>query len=139
MFIYSRTFANIITTSQVVGNCFTLFHRSYKKLASMATVSSGFSQTPVIKGSGNDSVSPELSERPFRPNEVLRIRVNFSAMEHTSLNEPVFGQIVVHDSSMAPTVRLKALEIQPGYFYDFFLTKSSSDLLPAPYVTDCLG
>lgn len=35
-------------------------------------------------------------------------------------------------------MRLKNLEIQPGFYYELFLTKSSSDLLPAPYVTDCL-
>lgn len=118
-----RTFANIITTSQPIGNCFTLFHRSYKKVSTMAQIASGYSQSPVLKGATNEPVTIEISERTFSPNEVVRIKVNFTGADYTTLNEPVMGSIIVHDSSVAPAVRLKMLEITPGHYYDFFLTK----------------
>lgn len=72
-------FANVITTAQAIGNCFTLFHRSFTKLSSDVSVKAGLSQSPVVKGAANQPVDTEISQKPFRPNEVFRIKVSHIA------------------------------------------------------------
>ena len=34
--------------------------------------------------------------------------------EYTTLNEPVMGTIIIHDTKEAPAVRLRSLDIKPG-------------------------
>ena len=36
--------------------------------------------------------------------------------EYTTLNEPVMGTIIIHDTKEAPAVRLRSLDITPGQF-----------------------
>ncbi|KAI1303569.1 hypothetical protein HDE_02112 [Halotydeus destructor] len=125
-----RTFANVITTAQNSGNCFTMFHHAYKKLSNMASIKSGYSAAPVaVRG----------TTHVFRPNEMLRMKLNFTRDEYTTLDYPVSGSVVIHDTNMAPTIRFKSIQLLPGHFYELFITKTTSDLLPAPYLTDCMN
>lgn len=94
-----RSFANIVTTAQSIGNCFTLFHRSYTKLSDDVEIKAGLSQAPVLKGSSGQAVDIEISDKPFRPNEVIRLKVNFLSDEYTTLNEPVMGSVAIHDAN----------------------------------------
>lgn len=136
--MFCRTYANIITTGQDVGNCFTLFHHSTIGVQYNLPVKAGLSQSPVLKGYGKQNLQIEISEKPFLPNEVVRIKVNFRPAEYTTLNEPVFGSMIIHDSNEAPGIRGKSFSILPGHFYSFFIVKQTTELLPSPYATDCV-
>lgn len=120
-----------------MGNCFTLFHRSHSDVLSDIAIQSGLSQSPVIRGNG-EAVDLDIAEQPFHPNEVVRLKVNFSRDEYTTLNDPVSGYVVIHDDEEAPPVREKSFVIYPGFYYEFYLTKQSEHLLPYPYSTDCV-
>lgn len=102
------------------------------------------SQSPVTRGNagnGNDSsaaVDVEQSEKPFHPNEVARLKINFTRDEYTTLNEPIFGYVIVHDDDEAPPVRERSFLIMPGNYYEFFLSKQTEMLLKKPYATDCV-
>jgi len=80
----------------------------------------------------------EESIQPLLPNEIIRLRVNFQSEEYTTLNEPVMGQIIIHDYNEAPVVREKNFAIRPGYWHEFFISKITDHLLPLPYATDCI-
>ncbi|XP_054154245.1 acid-sensing ion channel 1C-like [Oppia nitens] len=133
-----RKYADILTTGQEVGNCWTLFHKSNSSdyLKDMA-IQSGLSQSPVIRGHG-EAVDLELADQPFHPNEILRLKINFSAGEYTTLNDEVFGHFIVHDENQLPPIREKNFYIYPGYYYEFFILKQSDQLLPKPFATDCI-
>ncbi len=134
-----RKYTNLITTSQDLGNCFTLFHRSKSEVLKNIAIESGLAQSPVKRGKDNESVNIELSIEPFHPNEVLRMKVHFNAHEYTTLNEPVLGHVIIHDSDEIPVVREKSFLIQPGHYYEFYVSKQIDLLLPRPYVTDCVN
>ena len=90
-FLYGfRKYANILQTAQDVGNCFTLFHRSNSRFLKEIAIQSGLSQSPVLRGHG-EAVDLELADQPFHPNEILRMKINFSSKEYTTLNDEVFG------------------------------------------------
>ena len=134
-----RKFANVITTAQDLGNCFTLFHRSRSRILDMNAIDSGLSQSPVRRGSGkDDAVNIEISEEPFHPNEIIRLKLDFHENEYTTLNEPILGHIIVHDNDEAPVIREKNFLLSPGFYYEFFLIKETDHLLPQPYSTDCV-
>lgn len=120
-----------------MGNCFTLFHQDQSNLLNDIAIHSGLSQSPVIRGRG-DAVDLDVADQPFRPNEVLRLKINFTAQEYTSLNSPISGVINIHDADEVPPVRERSLVIYPGYYYDFFVTKQSERLLEHPFATDCV-
>ncbi len=134
----SRNYRGVITTSQDVGNCFTLFHRSKSEVLRNIAIDSGLSQSPVKRGKHNESVNIEQSIEPFHPNEVLRLKVDFHSEEYTTLNEPVLGHVIIHDSKDIPVVREKSFLIQPGHYYEFFINKQNEILLPLPYASDCI-
>jgi hypothetical protein len=134
-----RKYSNIITTSQELGNCFTLFHRSKTEVLKNIAINSGLAQSPVKRGINNEAVNIELSEEPFHPNEVLRMKVHFRAEEYTTLNEPVLGHAIVHDFDEIPVVREKSFLIRPGFYYEFFINKQTDLLLPFPFSTDCVN
>jgi len=92
----------------------------------------------VKRGKDNNAVNIELSEEPFHPNEVIRLKVHFHKEEYTTLNEPVLGHMIIHDDKEMPVVREKGFLIEPGKYYEFFVRKQSDYLLPLPYSTDCV-
>lgn len=100
-------------------------------------INSGLSESAVIRGSINESVNIEMSLKPFAPNEIVRMRVNFNVDEYTTLNEPVSGRLIIHDNKQVGVIRQKSYRIVPGKYYIFYITKMTDELLPAPYVTNC--
>ena len=80
-----------------------------------------------------------MSERPFSPNEIVRLKINFQIDEYTTINEPVLGYFIFHDNKQAPSMREKSFIIKPGNYYEFYLIKQIDRLLPAPYPTDCVN
>ena len=129
--------SNLLTTAQENGNCFTLFHKSNENKLSEIAINSGLSESAVVRGSINESVNIELSQKPFAPNEIIRFRVNFREDEYTTLNEPVSGRFIIHDDREIAVIRQKSYRIEPGKYYIFYITKNTDELLPAPYFTDC--
>ncbi|CAG2104126.1 unnamed protein product, partial [Medioppia subpectinata] len=134
----TRKYANVITTTQDLGNCFTLFHRGRSELLTSIAIESGLSQSPVRRGADNEAVNIEISEEPFHPNEIIRLKLDFKAGEYTTLNEPVMGHVIVHDDHEAPPIREKNFNLFPGNYYEFYISKESDKLLPKPYATDCV-
>jgi hypothetical protein len=67
-----RKYSNIITTSQELGNFFTLFYRSKTELLKNIAINSGLAQSSVKRGTNNEAVNMELSEEPFHPNEIFQ-------------------------------------------------------------------
>lgn len=124
--------------TRISGNCWTLFHKSKSKYLKEIAIQSGLSQSPVIRG-GGEAVDLELADQPFHPNEILRMKINFSAAEYTTLNDEVFGHIIIHDDDQSPPVREKNFYIYPGNYYEFFVLKQSDILLPKPFSTDCIN
>lgn len=55
------------------------------------------------------------------------------------MNDAVFGYIIIHDDHESPPVRERSLLVYPGYYYEFFISKQTDLLLPAPYITDCIN
>lgn len=48
------------------------------------------------------------------------------------------GSLLVHDSNEAPAIRMRSVNIRPGKYYDIFIEKQTTILLPLPYQTDCV-
>ena len=103
------------------------------------SIESGLSQSPVKRGSTDEAVNIELSEEPFHPNEILRLKIDFHGSEYTTLNEPVLGHLIIHDDDEVPAIREKSFLLFPGNYYEFFMTKETDHLLPKPYATDCVN
>ncbi|XP_054152493.1 uncharacterized protein LOC128951269 [Oppia nitens] len=122
-------FANVITTAQDLGNCFTLFHRSRSEVLSDIAIDSGLSQSPVRRGTGDEAVNIELSEEPFHPNEILRLKLDFHSSDYTTLNEPVNGRIIIHDDNEAPTIREKSFTLTPGNYYEFYISSKENCII----------
>ena len=96
----------------------------------------GFANNPIERGE-KGAINKELSEEAMQPNEVFRIKVNFSKEEYVILNEPVSGLVIVHDEKEVPIVRRRNFSIRPGNYYLFYLAEEIRYLLPKPYATDC--
>ncbi|KAI1287404.1 hypothetical protein HDE_10313 [Halotydeus destructor] len=126
---------NPLTTSQQIGNCFTLFHESKGFKIEEVSVEPGYGQSPIIYG--NQSLRVEVADQPFQPNEVLRMVLNFEPDEYTILDAPVFGTISIHDPSESPDTRKRRFYLYPGYYYEFYVTKKETILLEAPYESRC--
>lgn len=133
----ASSLSNLLTTAQENGNCFTLFHKSTSTELEDIAINSGLSESAVVRGSINESVNIESSLKPFAPNEIIRLRVNFHEEEYTTLNEPVSGRFIIHDNRNIAVIREKSYRIEPGKYYIFYLIKITDELLPEPYFTDC--
>ena len=137
LFFCHRNLSNLFTSAQDNGNCFTLFHSANFSALDEIAISSGLSESAVIRGTQNESVNIEMSLKPFAPNEVMRFRINFHPNEYTTLNEPVSGQFIIHDNKQIAVIREKSYRIEPGKYYIFYVSKLTDELLQSPYVTDC--
>lgn len=129
--------AKPLITAQQVGNCYTLFHECRGRSVEDVTVPQGYGQAPIINGNETETLRVEISQQEFQPNEILRMRVDFHPKEYTSLNEPVYGTITIHDPTESPDTRKRRYLIHPGNYYEFYITKQISQLLPFPFQSNC--
>lgn len=125
----------ILETFQGNSMCYTMFHASDTSQITKLAPRSGIATSAVVVGS--TVINIEESERPMQPNELIRFLVNFQLHEATSLNEPPSGRVVIHDSKDIPAARMSSTYMEAGKYYEIYISEQVSELLPAPYESNC--
>lgn len=124
-----------LETFQGNSMCYTLFHASDTSKVTKLVPRSGIATSAMVVGS--TVINIEESERPMQPNEIIRFLINFQLQEATSLNEPPSGRVVIHDPKDIPAARMSSTYMEAGNFYEIYISEQVSELLPAPFQSNC--
>ena len=135
---HCKVYDKYIETLQGTTICYTLFHMTDGLNLNQKAAKSGFSQSAVIVGDSGE-VNIESSQLPTEPNEVIRFLINFGVNESTNLNEPASGSVLVHDPHTIPSGRISSTYLEPGFYYTIYMLETQTELLEAPYDTDCFN
>lgn len=74
----------------------------------------------------------------FAPSEVVQLMVNFQPNESTTVYSQPSGKLYIHDHLHIPGLQEMFFEIEPGFYYEFYIRKITTNQLPYPYDTDCV-
>jgi hypothetical protein len=155
-----------IETFQGTSICWTLFHDSIKSELRDVVVPSGDNQSPVFINDVMDGTKPdsknskkktkiltieeenqedgeeyeggeESEDQPIQPLEIIRFMINFTQSESVKLDKPALGSVSVHDTDQIRLGRLQSTKLKPGFYYEIYIEQQESQLLEAPYETNC--
>lgn len=79
----------------------------------------------------------EIEPHQFAPNEVIQMMVDFQPDEVINMYEPVGGRLYIHDSREIPGMESLNYDLYPGYYYEFYVRRTTTKQLPEPYDTKC--
>lgn len=134
----------IIESMHYNGKCFTLFHNLSTEAIGQelgikrrnALMRDPKSTLEVfIKRGENDKDTTNSYD--FKPNEMIKLMIDFQPNETTNFYKYFGGKIFIHDNRHMPGMEEKYFEIEPGYNYEFYVRRISTKLLPTPYPTNC--
>lgn len=101
-----------------------------------------FSLSPTNVSVSSETVTTSDTDTPakpydFAPNEIVQIMVNFTPSELMDPYAEASGRIYVHDIAHIPGMEEIHFDIQPGYYYEFYIRAIQTNQLQAPYNTNC--
>lgn len=97
--------------------------------------SSSNSQTKTTTTS--DQLDEKAKPYDFAPNEIIQIMLNFTPNELMDPYAKPSGRIYIHDISHIPGMEEIYFDLEPGYYYEFYIRAIRTNQLPAPYNTNC--
>ncbi|XP_054153846.1 acid-sensing ion channel 1A-like [Oppia nitens] len=117
---------SVLTSLQKYGVCFTYFHR----------------MAEAVKRRNRDcellnNCSPKQSM--FDTNEIMKFEIDFEPNEYTTTELPVSGRIQIHDNTEIGNSLSNVYSIEPGFYYQFYIRRQSTQMLPSPFQTNCLN
>lgn len=65
------------------------------------------------------------------------MRVNFHPEEDTAITAELSGNIAVHDNADIPNTLTNSYYIRPGRYYEVYIRRQTTEMLPPPYETMC--
>lgn len=69
--------------------------------------------------------------------EMIRLRINFRPDDYANKRSVVGGQVAVHPNTYIATINHIAYNIEPGFWYSYYLERFDFKRLPPPYKTNC--
>ena len=138
----------VISSLQKNSICFTYFHKmaTYKKPNDNCKILGTCSSKNVLVHVHilchylilMQFCSSADSGSHFDTNEIIRFELDFHPKEYTNTELPVSGKISIHDNSEIGNSLSNAFNLEPGFYYQFFIKIQSTQMLKKPYATNCL-
>ncbi|CAG2177520.1 unnamed protein product, partial [Oppiella nova] len=120
---------DVITSLQKNGICFTYFHKMAKHVRPKprACVQLGTCLIPFAA----------KKEPFFDTNEIIRFELDFQPKEYTNQELPISGRIAIHDNTEIGNSLSNSYNLQPGFYYQFYIKRQSTQMLRKPFATNC--
>ena len=129
----------VIPSLQKNGICFTYFHKmaTYKRANDNCKILDNCSKN--VLGQFYCKFDSLADYEPhFDVNEIIRFELDFYPKEYTNTELPVSGRLSIHDNSEIGNSLSNAFNLEPGFYYQFFIKLQSTKMLKKPYATNCL-
>ncbi|CAG2170035.1 unnamed protein product [Oppiella nova] len=115
---------DVITSLQKNGICFTYFHKMAKHVR------------PKPKACVQWGTCPQ-KEPFFDTNEIIRFELDFQPKQYTNQELPISGRIAIHDNTEIGNSLSNSYNLQPGFYYQFYIKRQSTQMLRKPFATNC--
>ncbi|CAG2109626.1 unnamed protein product, partial [Medioppia subpectinata] len=152
----------VITSLQKDGICFTYFHQmariekrpdNCRLLGTCSKSEVSFDTNEIIRFeldfepkeytswklpiSGRISIHDNTEVVSFDTNEIIRFELDFEPKEYTSWKLPISGRISIHDNTEVGNSLSNSYNLEPGFYYQFYIKRQSTRMLKTPYATNC--
>lgn len=123
------------------NRCWTLFHElqtpNIQSNSENTSIEFGTLQSPYTLG--YLTLDAEMSQRPIRPGEVIRVQLNFTESENIFIARRLNNYVYFHTNKAVVKSEYNRIVIRKGRSISSQLSIDNYILLPTPYSTHCFN